>query len=566
MQWLAGHAQLAWYSLIFAGGWLLYRTIALGGRAALPKRLAQFGVAGALALLVAGAQLAPTLEYLGESARSSGLDPEFAMTYSFWPWRLTGLIAPDLFGHPRAGSYWGYGNYWEDALYLGVLPALLAVGALLRRDGAPLRWYLAGTAGLALLLALGKNTPLFPFLYERVPTFGLFQAPTRWNLLLVFAMALLAGFGAERWGEAVGRKLYWLRLGTAGAGAVVVTAAIGAQVVGEVEPTFIPAVALAGALLLACGVLGLTRGGRPTLIWQAFAVGLVLADLLYAARGNNPTLPLVAFEPRPAGEIAAYRAQRLYMPRAVEQDLKFEQAFRFDDFQADQDWSFVRAKALPNTGLLDGLSSANNFDPILSARYAEWIERLESAPPALQSELYRMMGVGWVADSGGEYQPVADGRRAWVVPTAEWVSGRLAALAAVFDESFEPSERVVLERPPGMPPDGAQGSVGQPQGAAGQDSADQAQIVGQSAGRTAIQVETVQGGWLMLADSWYPGWQAYLDGTPVDSYPANGIFRAVWAPEGAHTVAFRYQPSSFRLGLSMTVLGLIGLAIALRRR
>lgn len=574
MQWLAGHAQLAWYSLILAAAWLIYRTLARDGRAQLPNQVAWFAAAAALALLLAGAQLVPTLEYLSVSDRSAGLDPEFAMTYSFWPWRLTGLLAPDLFGHPRDGSFWGYGNYWEDAIYLGVLPAVLAAAALLRRRGQPVRWFLATAAGLALVLALGKNTPLFPLLYEYVPSFALFQAPSRWNLLLVFSLALLAGYGAQGWGAASGRTLYWLRLGTAGAGAVVLTAALGGRLLGSIQPTFAPAIALSGALLLASGALGLTRGSRPGPAWQWLAIGLVLADMLYVGRGANPTLPSRTFEPRRAAELAAYGDHRLYLPSPVEQQIKFEQAFRFDDFQADQDWSLVRDALLPNTGLLDGLSSANNFDPIRPGRYTDWLERLEDRPQAQRAAIYRSAGVGWMADASGQYQPVAGSQRVWIAPAAEWVGDAKAALNMVFDPAFDPSRQLVLE---GQPTEQTSSGLSSPQ--ATRDSShtsgqlspppttpDRTEIVVQSSGRVDVQVEASGGGWLVLADSWYPGWQAYLDGEAVASHPANGIFRAVWVSDGGHTVSFRYEPGSVKLGLGMSLLGLVGLAVGLRRR
>src|SRR4029450_4428271 len=90
------------------------------------------------------------------------------------------------------------------------------------RAGLPL--FLTVLAGVSLVLALGRNTPVFPFLYWNVPTFNLFQAPTRMMLAFVFALALLAGYGASRSPAArlEGRALYWTRLGAAGSVAMTV--------------------------------------------------------------------------------------------------------------------------------------------------------------------------------------------------------------------------------------------------------------------------------------------------------------------------------------------------------
>ncbi|RLC62076.1 MAG: hypothetical protein DRI80_07285, partial [Chloroflexota bacterium] len=52
---------------------------------------------------------------------------------------------------------------------------------------------------IALVLALGKNTPVFPFLFRHVPGFNLFQAPARWLAVTDVALAALAALGAQWW-------------------------------------------------------------------------------------------------------------------------------------------------------------------------------------------------------------------------------------------------------------------------------------------------------------------------------------------------------------------------------
>lgn len=554
MQWLSGHAQVAWYSLVLLAAWVAFRALSRRGWSGLTRVLLPLGLAGSVAFLISAAQLLPTLEYLNVSDRSTSLDPEFAMTYSFWPWRAAGLLAPDLYGHPRDGNYWGYGNYWEDAVYIGVLPLLLAAAALLRRRGRRIRWFLAAICGLSLLLALGDNTPVFPFLFEHVPTFSLFQAPTRWTLLLIFGLSLLAGLGAEGWGVAQGRALYWLRLGTAGAAAVVLTALLGNRLLTGIQPTFAPAILQAGVLLLASGALALTRHRQPSPSLQALAVALVLADLVYAGRGANPTLPLAAFEARPPGETEPYRNGRLFMSSELETDLKYDQAFRFDSFQPEYDWSLVRQEFLPNTGLLDGVVSANNFDPILPARYVGWMGGLSSLPAGDQLVLLRHMDVTWFAQGTAEYQPLPNSQRAWMASQATWIADQSQALKGALADPQRIDQQVVLEgkqpaEPLGAPADGADAVIS---------------ITDRDPGTVDLQVQATGAGWLVLADAWYPGWNAYLDGQPAESYAADSVFRATWVPGGSHHVVYRYQPVSVKLGLGLSGLGLLGLGIALR--
>jgi len=88
---------------------------------------------------------------------------------------------------------------------------------------------------------------------------------------------------------------------------------------------------------------------------------------------------------------------------------------------------------------------------------------------------------------------------------------------------------------------------------------------------TSWSVATEAGGYLVSTDAWYPGWKAYVDGQPATLHRANLAFRAVPVPAGQHTVAFRYEPWSVRVGLALTALAgciivgmLVGAAVVAR--
>lgn len=69
--------------------------------------------------------------------------------------------------------------------------------------------------------------------------------------------------------------------------------------------------------------------------------------------------------------------------------------------------------------------------------------------------------------------------------------------------------------------------------------------------RLLIEVNLVEPGLLVIADTYYPGWTAWVDGTPAPIYPANHLFRAVPVSPGTHRVELRYEPRSFRLGAAL---------------
>ncbi|MEN8182968.1 MAG: YfhO family protein, partial [Myxococcota bacterium] len=79
-----------------------------------------------------------------------------------------------------------------------------------------------------------------------------------------------------------------------------------------------------------------------------------------------------------------------------------------------------------------------------------------------------------------------------------------------------------------------------------------------------VEVEGARGGFLVLADSYYPGWEARVDGQRVDIHPANVAFRAVSLDSESHRVEFRYRPLSFSIGVAAFGVGIVVCAWLLR--
>ena len=99
----------------------------------------------------------------------------------------------------------------------------------------------------------------------------------------------------------------------------------------------------------------------------------------------------------------------------------------------------------------------------------------------------------------------------------------------------------------------------------------QARILDRSADSVLLLSKTSRPAWLVLNDTFYPGWQAQVDGKPVRLYAANHMFRAVPVPGGTHFVTFKYEPASFfwgtrLLALALSAATLVLLSSALRIR
>jgi hypothetical protein len=551
-QWLAGHAQTSWYTLLFAVGWVAWQSLRRGSWSQLSRNGPQLLFAGLLGLILASVQLVPTIEYLLQSHRSTGLDREFALTYSFWPWRIAGLIAPDLFGNPASGTFWGYGNYWEDAIYIGVFPLLMALVAFFRlfrndeREHA-MPMFLLVSSFIALLFALGKNTPVFLFLFEHIPTFDLFQAPTRWNLIFVFSVSLLAGFGVDLWNTPEGRGLYWTRLGTAGAGIIAIASYLGARLLGDVEATFVPAFARAGLLLFTVGLLTLFLNKQRRMLVLTSVGAFLLVDLVSAGYGLNPAIDRSVFQGRSQLAAIVQSSERVYMPSDLEEQIKFERTYRFDTFDPGIDWRLVRDVGLPNTTLLDAIPSADNFDPFTPARYNAWMNWLDTLELKHRDSVLNFVGVGWRAQSdesvefGVRYENLGPTSRAQMIPEALSFERGEEALKVLAQASFDPYAQVLLETESDSLPSGSTGEA----------------FLLPQMNNQRVEVKTVseQGSWLLLMDTWYPGWKVFIDGESADLYKADYLFMSVWVPAGQHQVEFRYQPTFF---VSAAILSAVG--------
>ena len=578
MQLLAGHAQVAWYTLLLGGVWTAFWAWQFSQTKARKPRIGQV-LQSELGLLLASlfgvgmaaVQLFPTAVYLMQSQRSGSVDMEFALNYSFWPWRFIGIFVPDFFGSPVTGDFWGYGNYWEDAIYIGILPILLAVGTLLRsifkkerKDRStdnirrlPLMWFLLLIIFVAFLFALGKNTPIYPWLYKHVPTFDMFQAPTRVSICAVFSLALLAGMGIENWRKPEGHALYWTRLGTAGAFAISLGAGLAFFTMGDVSPSFIRATAWAGILALGVGVLALTRKTKPTNGWRWAVVGWVAIDLLVAGWGLNPGIEL-SFYTRPQNEeIAVMIGEgRIFISAEDEDKLKYERFLRFDSFDPGEDWRLLRFASLPNLTMLDRISSANNFDPFVPARYARWLDTLRGVDDFKRQQLLDLMDVSVLEEFQGSeiYFEARDksNQLRWV-PCAVAVESEDGALSQVFFGEINFENTVVLE---GAAPTQSQACT---------FAEGQVVIDLQHPNSLRIRSKADSPGWLVLSNVWYPGWHASVDDAPVAIQRANYLFQAVEIPAGEHRVQFDYRPFEFYIG-GLTSFMVIGIYLIINRQ
>jgi len=67
---------------------------------------------------------------------------------------------------------------------------------------------------------------------------------------------------------------------------------------------------------------------------------------------------------------------------------------------------------------------------------------------------------------------------------------------------------------------------------------------------------------LVCVDAFYPGWRAYMDGSPARIYKVDGAFKGVMVPPGSHRVTFTFRPARVYAGIAVSLLTLVGVTLA----
>jgi hypothetical protein len=397
-------------------------------------------------------------------------------------------------------------------------------------DGPPrhLTGFFSLVALVSLILALGQYSPVYPFLYRHVPTFNLFQAPARWLLLTVFALVMLAALTVTAWNP---RMRLIARLGVvmglsmalaslAGQG-LIANLSAGARQIGQ-------GIAVLGLLITAAALLFAFQppAGKPARArWSMLVLILIAADLGWANARSNPTAPADFYAKLPGASARAFQTNK-QVNRVM-----FEDFLRFDDYRVAQARrADYRRSELPNLNLLDRRPMLNNFDPLRP----DWIERFMRLinDPAQYNRLSVAAAVGLESQA-----------RAWLVSHAVIVDNADAAEKAIRAADWNPRQTVIVEASGDSFPAGADSGT--------------ALITQETPLELTISVDAPGGGMLVVADTYYPGWEATVDGLPVPIYRANLAFRAVRIPPGAKIVHMVYRPGSFVAGTAISGLSLL---------
>lgn len=634
VQFLAGHVEISMYILMvtaFYSGWRVF----LQRSAVISRRSMQtvfiLGVMVAAGIALGAVQLVPMYELVQNNFRSGSATYHDVIGWAYPLRQIITFVIPDFFGNPTHHTYvdvfdfttraapngtifWGIKNYVEAGAYVGILPLLLAVIALVSSrfkvrgsnnlesqtsNLKPVTWLFAALALISLLFTFG--TPLYAILFFGVPGFNQLHTPFRWVFPYTLSVAVLAGIGAElvqrarEWergsrGEkenisragALLRSLSWLAL-ILGTGTLVALAASWlardytlalaerivrasnmAQLAFDSGRMFYSYqfrnVALLAIFLIGAGIAlyasRLTQYAirHTNYLWKFIALIVLLADLFIIG---------TQFYPRANPHLAEFT------PPAVKFLQQDQSLYRITSYDAPNEKVFN-----PNVGMFYRLSDIRGYDSIIPKQYAELMGALAPQgellynriapfydPDPFDSPIINLLNVKYVLTTrplpNAGYTLVYDNDikiyrnervlpRAFVVPRARVVTDRAALLAQM--QTFDPTREVLLEQTPHIANEAA--CAYQP-----------VRIVKYSGNEVIIESKQDCAGWLVLTDSYFPGWLAFVDEKETPLYRANYNFRAVYVPAGEHVLRFKYSPVSFRAGAIGSFLGVMMLLL-----
>jgi len=579
---LSGFPQIAIHATYALAAYALWR-VWRAGRSRDEARwrplawmLGALAFSGCLSLV----QILPAYEFTRFCSRRF-LPYESILSSAHHPACLIKYLIPDFLGHPLDDNLWSIAlkrgdgffsqNYWSTTGYVGILTLLLAgVGGGSRRRGA---WFFTGTAVITLTIVLG--TPLLRAAYL-LPGFD-FSRVDRLIYLYMLAMAVLAAFGVDRLDRAESpRGRVWIPVASAALLYWVAFVVVdlrperlyGAITQGRFEPLsgwsdVRPAAVRAGVFLAAgAGLITLRLWNRvPRIAFRTGVVVLILVDLVPFGYRLNVSRPYEdAFPPVPI----ARQLQHAPEPRRI---LRL-----YGDV------------LIPNTASIYGIADAQGYNALTLDGYMELAERIQPGittwrrvtnltdPAATESPICdllaveRFLTVEWPPGRPPRTVAVPNPGalpRASLIRRAETVTDPEALLGRLSSPDFDPRDVVYLsadegdEVPESLAP--ANGTTGPP-GAA--------RIVEYRANEVIVEADAGEDAWLLLSETYYPGWKAWVDGERAKIWRADHVLRAVRVPAGRHRIRFSYAPWTFRVGgaASLVALGLAVLGLVLPAR
>jgi hypothetical protein len=581
----AGHPQTA----LLSG--MLYCFYVLFFGLKKPKFMLFGAVSLALGIAVASSQVLPGLELSGLSFRGR-LSYEIFSQLSYPLHMLPAMIFPFFWGGGYGGAYWGPPATLTVAVgFAGSLTFVLSLLVFIRKTKEPhvLFWGLA--ASFVFLLALGDGIPFLNRLLYEAPFLSLFRAPSRHMLEVDMSLSALFGIalsfilgGDKRFAKLTVISLFALALGVSAFTFLLslfgdippLSLSKPGQYPGALSPfnvsIFLP------VLFLSAYAAAISLSRRQGRISMTLLIGILFFEALSFRSIHKDSWPGLS-------EIISKEQSPIYRFLAGSKD---RAAFIFETQGKDTQDLFPVAGEI---------SMLNGYDPLIlkdmsdlldmegigySHRWEDLIANNlilsmlntkyiivpdEKVPvmdgirgkPVVDGGMVRFappIGAGLPPSGGYEnlYVKLLEEKgktlylnrnsmpRAFSVRTISEAGGLEDIKRRLYTFRMDPREEALLGA-------GDINLLGR------RDFVDaKVTVLDYKPNGVILNVDSAGPAFVVLADQYYPGWNAYVDGKKTRIFKTNGLLRGVPVQGGGHLLSFKYFPLSFYAGLCISIL------------
>ena len=511
--------------------------------------------------LLSAAQLLPFLDLLAQSDRSS------AYGTSLWAiplWGWANLFVP-LFHCYKAplGVYFQPGQDWTSSYYLGAGVLTLGLWAIVLAK-TPRVWLLFGFAFFGFVVALGDQGMLYPWLLKFCPALGFMRYPIKFAFLTVFGVPLLAAFTIAWFRQASTKspatKSCWLL------SLMILSILIIAGILWHARLHPFPYEQWAVLLhngLFRIAFLMLVFGtvliyGRLQKLRLEMMTGLLLLifvwlDVVTHAPRQNPAVEASVFTPglltqrlNPAPQPGE---ARIFMTKQSH-DLFYGSELA----DLDKDYVGRRCALLGDCNILDNIPVPDGFYSLYVREQRGIFNQFFLLPTnAFPAGFADFLGISHISDP--------ENILAWQFrPThlPVYTLGPKPAFVALsntpaflLQTNFDPRQIVYLP----MEARALLTATNQVQG--------MIRARNFSAQRLDFDTDVAAPALLVLSQTYYHPWHAYVDDQPVQIFRANYAFQAVEVPAGRHAVRLVYQDRLFQAGAVISVAAFAGCILSL---
>lgn len=614
LQLLSGHIQKVYYTGLILVAWFIFHLIRTIRQEKKPKPALKLIGYFALGMLLAGClaaiQYLPVYANLPYSARGAERGYEYATSWSMPIAEIFDLLTPRFSGGLE--NYWGKNPFKLHSEYLGILPLLFALIAIIRFWKKPEVKFFLFAFIITLLMAWGGNTPFYRLPYYLLPGIKMFRGPGMIFFLAGFSISILSGFGVN----------HLLTRRPGGSPPPSLKEAGKKQKVPKGHPFLI----YAGVILLIVLLFFLAARDTAAAIFNpgarlnqfqanypALTTGLLFALVIWAIgtglvflftrtriitplsaavcallmtidigvslklwdnqRGYIRSIPHPKeyFAPDEVARFlkqdsSCYRVLPLHYDRSDEGELWLHNIYSVagqipNPLQSYQDFIGAGTSVLfqANNLLNPNFMNLLNIKYIITYNLPDDASRFDPQSQQIISQLKSYFSQPQFEQifSGSRYTIFENKNllpRAFITPSYQVVKDKDELLSRLMLPEFNPAQTALLYQEPGYPPPAIDSTT---------NITAQCSILQYDANRIRLKATLNTSGLLILSENYHPDWQVTVDGKPAKLLQAFHTLRAVTLMPGDHTVEFIYFSKSYQLGLLISLSATLLLIILL---